>query len=213
MQIRKCLKEYDDIISQYIRRVGLAEAGIASPVSGALKETKELIVPIHDLGEIRVRVEANLSWNGDVGSQPKCMISFLDPASGEPAPGVMRMFYFSQQRLSLQLTSSSSGPTSVDGMTDWIITKVIERHNEFLSCDHSQLNEFVSLSQKDRPALFKSVDRASLAILAAARDACMRIHLVGMSILYAGGIGGASLSPEDVADLWSRHIVADVMES
>lgn len=179
----------------------------------ALQEEKEVIVPVHDLGDVRVRVEAKLSWDGDTTSQPKCMVSFLDPTSGEPAPGVMRMFYFNQRRLSLQLMTTSSGGASVDGMTDWLIRKVVERHHEFLICNHSRLNEFVSMSIKDRDSLSKSVDRASTAIMAAARNACMRIHLVGMSILYADGIGGADLSPEDVADVWSRHIAADVMES
>lgn len=167
------------------------------------------------LGSAGVNIEVRPS--NAMSSSPLAVISFLKKDTGEITPGCQKTLYFNEESLCLQASSTPNthgvAGISTIGFSDWLITTVVERHAEFLDHDYRSLNEFVSMSVKDFSELVNVMHPTSVAILSAARNLCMRSHIITMSEKYAEGIGGADLSPEDVAILWAHRIVAEVMES
>lgn len=144
-------------------------------------------------------------------SRPVAKMSFLENGKETPAPGCQRLFYFNIQTLAIQAMSTSQFETSPDAMSDWLINLVVERSKDFLDYDCSALNEFVSMSMEKRLDLLERMAPTTSLLISEVRRLCMSIHIVELSIQY-DKMEARWISPEDVADLWSRRVLFEVME-
>lgn len=175
------------------------------PDMWAQRQTMSVPFPC-GMGDAIIEVEAKPN-----SSKTMAMMSFLEAGKQTRAPGCQKIFHLNSESLVLQASATSNFGMSVDWISDWIINLVVERAADFLIFNHRDLNEFVSMSVVKRLELSNAMKPTAIAILSAVRKTCVSVHIVSLSVKYSEGIGGANLSSEEVAGLWSRRAVVEVM--